>query len=41
MVIKKRGTFNRLRADGLSSKRQAATCRSLKAKGQSCLVVKR
>jgi len=40
-VIKKRGTFNRLRADGFSSKRQAAACRSLKTKGQSCLVVKR
>ena len=40
-VIKKRSTFNRLWADGFSSKRQAAACRSLKAKGQSCLVVKR
>ncbi|MDD9917599.1 MAG: SPOR domain-containing protein [Rhodospirillaceae bacterium] len=41
-VIKTRGTFYRLRADGFSSKHQAAAaCRSLKAKGQSCLVVKR
>ena len=41
-VIKKRGTFYRLRADGFASKRKAAAaCKSLKAKGQGCLVIKR
>ena len=42
VVLKKRGTFYRLRADGFETRRKATdACRKLKAAGQSCLVVKR
>lgn len=42
VVLKKRGTFYRLRADGFETRRKATdACRKLKAAGQGCLVVKR